>query len=212
MRKNKTNIIDYANFIYAIDLIGTFVFAISGVLTATKQKFDLFGAGVIAFVTAVGGGTLRDLLIGSTPVGWMLDLNYLLLIGIAVPTTYFFRKYIQKLRRTMFLFDAIGIGLFTILGLEKTLSLGISPVIAVIMGTVSACFGGVVRDVLCNIVPLIFRGTIYATACLTGAVLYLLLRKMVILEYEPSMVITIIFIIVVRILAVRRKWTLPEMR
>lgn len=200
------------NFIYVVDLIGTFVFAISGVLAATKQKFDLFGAAVIAFVTALGGGTLRDILIGSTPVGWMLDMNYLILIGIAIPTSYFFRPYIQKLRRTMFLFDAIGIGLFTILGLEKTLNFGISPMVAVIMGTVSACFGGVVRDVLCNVVPLIFRGTIYATACLSGAILYLVLRKMVTIEFEVAMVITILFITIIRILAVRRKWTLPEMR
>lgn len=199
------------DFIYTIDIIGTFVFAISGVLTAAKQKFDLFGATVIAFVTAVGGGTLRDILIGSQPVGWMLDLNYIAIIFTAIPVSFFFRKYIQKLRKTMFLFDAIGIGLFTILGLEKTLSLGISPVIAVIMGTVSACFGGVVRDVLCNIVPLIFRGTIYATACLSGAILYLVLRKMAI-EYEIAMLLTIAFIIILRVLAVRYKWTLPQMR
>lgn len=199
------------NLIYAIDLIGTFVFAISGVLTATKQKFDVFGAAVIAFVTAVGGGTLRDILIGSTPVGWMLDTNYILIIGITVPISFFFSRHIQKLRKTMFMFDAIGIGLFTILGLEKTLAFGLHPAVAVIMGTVSACFGGVVRDVLCNIVPLIFRGTIYATACWTGAILYLILRKF---EFENSvaMIMTIGFIIIIRILAVRQKWSLPEMR
>lgn len=199
------------NFIYAIDLIGTFVFAVSGVLTASKQKFDIFGAAVIAFVTAVGGGTLRDILIGSTPVGWMQDNVYLLLIGIAVPVAYFFRRRIQKLRRTMFLFDAIGIGLFTILGLEKTLSLSISPAVAVIMGTVSACFGGVIRDVLCNVEPLIFRGTLYATACFSGAILYLLLRKAA-FEYEAAMIVTILFIIILRILAVRNKWKLPQMK
>lgn len=197
--------------IYTIDLIGTFVFAISGVLTATKQKFDLFGAAVIAFVTAVGGGTLRDILIGAQPVGWMQDTNYLIIIGVAVPLTFFFRKYIQKLRRTMFMFDAIGIGLFTILGLEKTLGVGLSPAVAIIMGTVSACFGGVVRDVLCNVQPLIFRGTIYATACLAGAILYLFLKEIAV-EYNMAMVITILFIIIIRILAVRRGWALPEMR
>ena len=199
------------NLIYIIDLIGTFVFAISGVLTATKQKFDIFGAGVIAFVTAVGGGTLRDILIGSQPVGWMLDTNYVLIISMAIPASFFLRKHIQKLRRTMFLFDAIGIGLFTILGLEKTLGMGISPVIAVIMGTVSAVFGGVVRDVLCNVVPLIFRGEIYATACLSGAILYLGLKGLSV-DYHLSMVLTILFIIVLRVGAVKRHWTLPRMR
>jgi uncharacterized membrane protein YeiH len=191
------------NLIYTIDLVGTFVFAISGVLTATKQKFDIFGA--------VGGGTLRDMLIGSQPVGWMLDTNYVLIIGLAVPASFFLRKYIQKLRRTMFLFDAIGIGLFTILGMEKTLEMGISPVIAVIMGTVSAVFGGVVRDVLCNVVPLIFRGEIYATACFSGAILYLGFKELA-LDYHLSMVLTIVFIIVLRVAAVKRHWKLPEMR
>jgi len=196
---------------YAIDIIGTFVFAISGVLTATKQKFDIFGAAVIAFVTAVGGGTLRDMLIGAQPVGWMQDENYLIVIGVAVPLTFFFRKYIQKLRRTMFLFDAVGIGLFTVLGLEKTLGVGLSPAVAVIMGTVSACFGGVVRDVLCNVQPLIFRGEIYATACLSGAILYLILKQT---NLTPAVatVAVIIFITLLRIIAVRRHWRLPQMR
>lgn len=197
--------------IYAIDIIGTLVFAISGVLTATKQKFDLFGAAVIAFVTAVGGGTLRDMLIGAQPVGWMQDSNYLIIIGIAVPLTFFFRRYIQKLRRTMFLFDAIGIGLFTILGLEKTLAIGLSPAVAVIMGTVSACFGGVVRDVLCNVQPLIFRGEIYATACLSGAILYLVLKQFQ-LPDKITISATILFITLLRIVAVRRQWALPEMK
>jgi len=130
------------NLIYVLDLIGTFVFAISGTLAAVEKRFDLFGAAVLAFVTAVGGGTLRDLLIGNTPVGWMRDLNYLLCIGLAIPLSFFFHTYIQRLRKTMFLFDTIGIGLFTILGLKTTLGIGLSPVIAVMMGTVSAVFGG----------------------------------------------------------------------
>ena len=152
--------------IYILDLTGTFVFAISGTLTAINKKFDIFGAAVIAFVTAVGGGTIRDLLIGSQPVGWMRDLNYLVVIAAAVPISLLFRHYILKLRRTMFLFDTIGIGLFTILGLQKTLSFGLAPVVALMMGIVSAVFGGVVRDILCNEVPLIFRKEIYA--CLEG--------------------------------------------
>lgn len=199
------------NFIYVIDLIGTFVFAISGMLTAGKQKLDLFGAAVIAFVTAVGGGTLRDMMIGSQPVGWLVDTNYLLVIGITIPISFFFRQYIQRLRRTMFLFDSIGIGLFTILGVEKTLEFGLSPAVAVIMGIVSAVFGGVVRDVLCGIVPLIFRSQIYATACFLGASLYLILREFNI-NYDLTMSITILFIITLRILAVKKDWSLPQMR
>lgn len=194
--------------IYLLDLIGTLVFAISGTLTAASKRFDVFGAGVIAFVTAVGGGTIRDLLIGSTPVGWMLDLNYILMIGAAIPLSYFFRALIQKLRRTLFLFDTIGISLFTILGLQKTLEFGISPLIAVMMGTVSAVFGGVVRDILCNEVPLIFRKEVYATACIMGACLFLLLRHFG-LDYYWNVGLTVVFIFVLRTLAVRRMWSLP---
>lgn len=196
------------NVLYAIDLIGTFVFAISGFLTAAGKKIDLFGAAVIAFVTAVGGGTIRDVLIGAQPVGWMQDLNYVGLIGLAVPVSYFFRSVIERLRRTMFLFDAVGIGIFTILGLEKTLGYGLSPIIAVLMGTVSAVFGGVLRDVLSNETPLIFRREIYATACLAGGCLYLGLERLS-GNQDLNIFLTVLFIIVVRILAVRRHWYLP---
>ena len=144
------------NLIYTLDLIGTLVFAISGTLTAANKRFDIFGAFVIAFVTAVGGGTIRDILIGSHPVGWMKDLNYLVMIAAGVVLSTFFSRYIQRLRKTLFLFDTIGIGLFTVLGLQKTLSFDVSPVIAIMMGAVSAVFGGVVRDVLCTEIPLIF--------------------------------------------------------
>lgn len=196
------------NLIYTLDIIGTFVFAISGALTAASKKFDLFGAAVIAFVTAVGGGTLRDVLIGSQPVGWMQDLNYLYLIILAVPMSYLLRPYIQWLRRTLFMFDTIGIGVFTILGLQKTLSFGLEPPIAVMMGAVSAVFGGVVRDILCNEIPLIFREEIYATACLAGGILFLLLDA----RMEDTTLVTFItvaFIIIIRVFAVRYKWRLP---
>lgn len=198
-------------FIYSLDLVGTFVFAISGTLTAANKQFDVFGAAVIAFVTAVGGGTIRDLLIGSQPVGWMLDLNYLFLILLAIPVSYFFKKYIQKLRRTMFLFDTIGIGLFTILGLQKTLAFGLSPIIALMMGIVSAVFGGVIRDTLCNEIPLIFRKEIYATACLAGGALFLLLQRIG-LDQRWSILGAGLLIIVIRILAVKRKWALPTIK
>ena len=196
---------------YAIDLIGTFVFALSGLATAAEKRFDIFGAGIIALVTAVGGGTLRDLLIGSLPVGWMQDLNYLLVIVLAIPVSFFLRRKIMRLRRTLFLFDAIGIGLFTVLGLTKTLSVGLSPLIAVLMGAVSAVFGGVLRDILCNEVPLIFRQEIYASACLLGGGVFLLLRQMG-LGMDWCMVVTVTLVVAVRVLAVKRGWALPKLR
>ncbi|WKN44194.1 trimeric intracellular cation channel family protein [Tunicatimonas pelagia] len=195
-------------FFYAIDLSGTFVFAISGTLTAYRRQIDLFGAGVIALVTALGGGTIRDILIGSLPVGWMQDLRYLLVVASGLTTALVFRGFILKLSKTMFLFDTLGIGLFTVLGLQKTLDLGLHPLIAVMMGTVSAVFGGLVRDLLTNEVPLVLRKEIYATACLLGGVLFLCLRFFEV-PSQVSTIITILFISGIRILAVWRGWHLP---
>ena len=197
------------DIIYFFDLAGTFVFAISGALTAIQRKLDLFGASVIALVTALGGGTIRDLLIGRQPVGWLLDNNYLLIIAAGIGFSYIFGQGIQRLRRTLFLFDTIGIGLYTILGLERTLNMGLSMPVAVIMGTVSAVFGGVTRDVLCNQVPLIFRKEIYATACIAGGVLYLILSAFD-LGRDLAMLITVFFIIILRTLAVYFEWHLPQ--
>jgi uncharacterized membrane protein YeiH len=198
------------NFIEILDLVGTFVFALSGTLAAANQRFDVFGAFIIAFVTAVGGGTLRDVLIGAHPVGWMQDLRYLYLIIAAVFVAYFFKRHILKLRKTLFLFDTIGIAIFTILGLEKTLAIGLSPEVAIMMGMVSAVFGGVMRDILCNLVPLIFQKEIYATACLIGAVLYLILCHY--LSQNLAITTTVLAIIIIRIAAVKNRWSLPVIR
>jgi len=205
------NEISTNELIYYVDLTGTFVFAVSGWLLASRKELDFFGATVISFITAVGGGTLRDLLIGSTPVGWMQDINYLYAILAGIFATVFFRKVFEKLRKTMFLFDSIGIGLFTILGLEKTLATGLAPIIAVMMGTISAVFGGVLRDTLVNEIPLIFRKEIYATICLGGGLLYLLLKALG-LAQDWDVVITISAIISVRILAVVYNWTFKAVK
>ncbi len=199
--------IQQMNWIYTIDIIGTFIFAISGILAAIDKKFDLVGAFILGLVTAVGGGTLRDILIGETPVGWMKDVNVLYIIGLALPVAYFFKQQILKLRKSMFLFDTIGIGLFTILGLQKTLSIGLSPLIALMMGVVSAVFGGVIRDVLSNQVPLIFRKEIYATACLAGGIVFLTLEYLFGTSIY-SMLVSMIVVMIIRILAVKYHWSL----
>lgn len=196
------------SLIYIIDLLGTLVFAISGVMIAVKNKFDVIGALIIGLVTAVGGGTLRDVLIGQTPVGWMTDNNYLLVILTAMLLCFFFSDYIRKLRKGVFIFDTIGIAIFTILGLEKTLSVGLDPAMALLMGIVSACFGGVIRDVLCNEVPLIFRKEIYASACLVGGLTYLLIVRLTD-EVAPQMIVPILVVLAIRYYAVRRHWQLP---
>jgi len=199
------------DLIYTLDLIGVFVFAISGALTAADNKMDAFGAVVIAFITALGGGTIRDLLIGSQPVTWMVDTRYIFVVILAIPCAYLFKGHIEKFRKTMFLFDTIGIGLFTVLGVQKALAYDLSPVIAVIMGTVSAVFGGVLRDILSNRVPLIFRKEIYATACIAGASVYLALAGLG-LEDKWDILISMSLVMIIRFVAVRRGWGLPGIK
>ena len=196
------------NLIYALDLLGTLVFAISGVMAAKEYNFDLVGAIVLAFVTALGGGTLRDVLIGQTPVAWMNDINYLIMVFLSLPLCYFALELIGKLRRSLFLFDTIGIALFTILGMQKTLDIGLLPFIAMLMGVVSAVFGGVIRDVLVNDVPLIFRKEVYASACFAGALVYFLSQ-----QFSPfhniNVVVSLSTVMLIRYLAVKRKWAIP---
>ena len=194
-------------FVAYMDTIGTVVFAMSGALTALNNKFDYFGALVIAFVTATGGGTLRDLLLGANPVFWIQATEYFLYIFIGYLLATIFQTTVLKFRRTMFLFDTIGIGVFTIIGLERTINLGFSPFIALNMGVMSAVFGGVIRDVLTNIPPLIFRKEIYAIPCYIGGIVYLLMEAL----NSPGKInitVTIILIILIRIVAIKRHWTL----
>lgn len=193
--------------LYAIDIIGTMVFAISGALTAVDKKLDFFGVAAVGFITAIGGGTIRDILIGSTPVGWMLDLTYIIVIGLGIVIALLFDKYIQSLRQTFFLFDTIGISVFTVLGLQKALGIGINPFISTMMGMVSAVFGGAIRDVVCNEIPLIFRKEIYALACLSGGILYISLRALDVPQFW-NLLITIAFIVIFRLLSVRFNWQL----
>lgn len=195
------------SWVYIIDIIGTLVFAISGVLTAIRHKFDVVGSIIIGLVTAVGGGSLRDILIGETPAGWMTDLNYLYIILIAVLITYIFKTQILRLPKSMFLFDTLGIGLFTILGVQKTLSVGLSVPIALLMGVVTAVFGGVIRDVLTNEVPLIFRKEIYASACILGGLVFILLEQ--VSGYTNlNMILSMLTVMVVRYQSVKRGWSL----
>jgi uncharacterized membrane protein YeiH len=195
---------------HLIDLIGTMAFAISGVLTAFHKRLDPFGVFIIAFVTAVGGGTLRDMLIGRTPVGWMQDINYVYVIGLGYIIALIFRKKLDRLRTSLFLFDTIGLGVFTLIGLEKGIEVHLHPVICIALGTMTACFGGVIRDILCNEIPVIFRREIYATICIFGGVVFFALKYFQI-NNDLLYLITSLVIIAVRLLAVKYKWYLPTL-
>jgi uncharacterized membrane protein YeiH len=194
---------------YTIDILGTIAFAISGVLVAFNKRMDLFGILIIAFVTAVGGGTLRDILIGETPVSWMKDMTYTYVILTSAIFAVIFRKKIDYLRTSLFLFDTIGIALYTLVGIEKGINAELHPIICIALGTMTACFGGVIRDILCNEIPVIFRKEIYATACILGGVTYFLLTRFPI-DNNLVFIISGVVVITIRLLAVKFKIALPN--
>jgi uncharacterized membrane protein YeiH len=194
---------------YVLELVGTYFFAISGVLATEDKHRNWFGVAFTGFVTAIGGGSLRDMMLGSFPLVWIGDVNFLYCIILGVITAFAFFGYLAKLRRTMLLFDMIGIAFFTILGVEKALSLGVSPEIAAIMGVFTAVMGGVIRDTLTNQTPVIFNKEIYATACLAGAILYLLLVNLV--DRNINLLISSSVIIIIRIIAIKFNVELPRL-
>lgn len=195
---------------YPLELIGTFMFAISGALAVRDREHDIFGAGFTGFITAIGGGTLRDVLLGSYPLVWIGDVYFLYAILAGVFTAFVFPRIMLKLRKTMFLFDTLGIGFFTVLGVEKSLSLGVRPEIAAIMGMFSAVMGGVIRDTLVNEIPILFRKEVYASACLAGAILYLVLNYFG-LHRDINLLVSISVIISIRLIAVKYKLSLPRL-
>ena len=195
---------------YVLDILGTISFAISGVLIAMNKRMDPFGILIIAFVTAVGGGTLRDILIGVTPVSWMKDMTYTYVILLSTIFAVLLKQKINYLRTSLFLFDTIGIGLYTVVGVEKGISAGLHPIICVALGTISACFGGVLRDILCNEIPVIFRKEIYATACILGGFSYFLLNKLPV-DNNIIFLASGLIVIVIRLLAVKFKIALPSL-
>lgn len=158
-------------FVEILDFLGTFAFAISGIRLASAKRFDWFGAYVVGFATAIGGGTIRDVLLDVTPA-WMLSPVYLVFTGLALCWVILFGRYLIHLNNTFFIFDSIGLALFTVVGVEKSISLDYPFWVAIIMGGITGAAGGVIRDVLINEIPLIFRKEIYAMACVVGGTVY----------------------------------------
>lgn len=195
---------------YILEIVGTFAFAISGALAVKDQKHqDWFGATFTAFLSSIGGGTIRDMLLGSYPLVWISDITIMYAIIAGVVVTFVFYKYLIGLRRTLFFFDTWGIALFTIIGTEKALHLGVRPEIASIMGVFTAVMGGVIRDVMTNEIPIIYRKEVYATACLAGSVCYLILNHFG-AERNVAFITASLVIIIIRILAVRYRWSVPK--
>lgn len=191
-----------------LDILGVVAFALSGALVAMRKRLDPFGVFIIAFVTSVGGGTLRDILIDRHPVFWMHNMNYFYAILIGVIVAILFRKKLRYLSKSLFLFDTIGLGLYTIVGTEIGILANFHPIICVALGTMSASFGGVIRDILCNKIPIIFKKEIYATASIVGGIAFLILSHFKI-DDNISYVTTSLIVIFIRLIAVRFKLQLP---
>ncbi|UWX59207.1 trimeric intracellular cation channel family protein [Chryseobacterium oranimense] len=199
----------HEQFNFAIEVLGTISFAMSGSFAAMQKRLDPFGVLIIAFVTSVGGGTVRDLLL-DIPVFWMHDLlTCALILGTSIFAMVF--KSIEKnFKVTLFIFDSFGLGLFTIIGVQKGLNAEIHPFICIALGTITGCFGGIIRDILLNRIPLIFRKEIYATACIVGGSAFLLMTKFIPLSYTFIQIFTILLIVAIRTLAVKYQWQIPK--
>lgn len=199
----------FPDFAFLIEILGTISFAMSGSFAAMQKRFDPFGVLIIAFVTSVGGGTVRDLLL-DVPVFWMHDILSVSLIFFTAIFTMIFKLIEKNFKVTLFIFDSLGLGLFTIIGVQKGLNAELHPAIGVVLGTITGCFGGIIRDILLNRIPLIFRKEIYATAAILGGITYILLRKFSGLDEEFNQIITILLIVFIRTLAVKYHWQMPK--
>lgn len=191
-----------------LDLLGTVAFAISGALAAMNRRMDLFGIFIIAFVTAVGGGTIRDILIGETPVMWMVNTSYIYFIGGVTCLAIIFRNKINHLKTSLFLFDTIGLGVFTITGVETGIRHDLDPIVSIALGAITGTFGGVLRDILCNEIPVIFRKEIYATASITGGLAFVILFSMGV-ALDVIYIITSLLVIIIRLVVVKFEIALP---
>lgn len=200
------------SLIYAIDIAGTFVFTISGALAASDKKHhhDIFSVFFTGFITAIGGGTIRDVTLGAYPVAWIADINYLLAVFAGVLFTLIFRRYIIRLSRTLSLFDTIGMAIYVVLGVQKSITFEVNLLAAIILGMISGIFGGVIRDTLLNEIPLIFRKEMYATPCLLGSALFVILHLLQ-LEEQLNFILSVLFIFSFRLLATRYSWSLPKL-
>lgn len=191
-----------------IEIVGTAAFSIAGTFAAMDKKLDVFGIFIIAFVTALGGGTLRDVLIGEVPVKWMLDLNAGLIVLLSVIVVLFFKKVIKNYHNVLLFFDSIGLGFFTVVGIQTGIALNFHPIVCIALGTITACFGGVIRDISLSNIPLIFQKEIYATTCISGGIMFFILLHFGVPKL-PIEIICLVTIVLFRLLSVKYNWHLP---
>ncbi|MCY1219075.1 hypothetical protein D9M71_272630 [compost metagenome] len=195
---------------YLSDLFGVAVFAITGALMAGRKSMDLFGVLVIAVITALGGGTLRDVILGNHPVSWIRNDTYILVASLAAVGTVLWVRLTRPINETgLLLADAFGLAVFTVYGTEVALQHNLQPGTAVIMGVITGVGGGVLRDIICNEVPLIFQKEIYAIACIAGSLVFLALRELALPGWLVSMAAMLV-VLLIRLAAIRWKLSLPR--
>ena len=196
--------------ILVIEFLGTFAFAISGIRHAAAKHFDWFGGYVCGIAVAIGGGTIRDVMLGATPF-WMTTPIYIICTAVALLTVVLFGRWMEPLKNAWFVFDTLGLALFTLAGIQKSLQYGLPFWVAIIMGCITGAAGGVIRDVLLNNEPVIFRREIYAMACVLGGIIYWLLTAIG-LSLEISSIASFVAICAIRFLAVRYHVSLPKLK
>jgi uncharacterized membrane protein YeiH len=196
------------DILYILDLIGTAAFAISGALAGVRRQMDLLGILVLGIVTAIGGGTLRDILLGDTPPFCLKDETYLYVSIVFALVTFFAHHIINRFSNALLYFDAIGLGTFVVIGTGKALDFNTGFVGAIIMGMMTATAGGMVRDILAGQIPLILQKEIYASACLAGGGLFFLLTQFG-APRTTTMLLSALLVVTLRLLAIRHNWSLP---
>ncbi|WP_250654811.1 trimeric intracellular cation channel family protein [Alkalimarinus coralli] len=191
-----------------LDFFGIAVFAISGALTAGHKKLDIFGVMVVALITCLGGGTLRDLILDAHPVVWIENTNYLFVGILAAFATFVVVRLYKMPMRMLEVCDAIGLAFFTIAGMQKAQALGYSPEIALLMGLMTGVAGGILRDIVCNEIPLIFHKEIYATAAIAGGIQFLVFQTIG-FDAEVSMVVGMVTILALRLTGIFMGLSMP---
>ena len=192
-----------------IDLLGIAAFSVSGVFAAMERKLDILGIFIVAFIAAIGGGTIRDIMIGEFPVSWMRSRNYSIVIFASAAIAMLCQRFNNNHTKVLLFFDSIGLGFFTLVGIQKGIEYSFSPGLCIALGTITACFGGMIRDISLNHIPHIFHKEVYATACIIGGTLYFMLSKTT-LQPEVLDAVCISTIVLIRLIAVKYKWTLPD--
>lgn len=198
------------SLMWVMEFVGTFAFAISGLRLAAAKRFDWYGAYVVGLAVAIGGGTIRDVLLNTTPF-WMTNPIYLIITGVALVYTIIFAKHIVKMKTTFFIFDTVGLALYAVVGVEKTLSFGYPLWVATGMGLLTATAGGVLRDILINEIPLIFRKELYATLCILGGLVFGLCRWLQV-DILWTEIISFLVIFISRMLSVKYHIALPTIK